>query len=113
MAKKVVGTFHFVLSDQPPSEGANQRAEGRRGLGRGCPQGSALGPGIVRPDPEEEVPVLVKARIGAGPWCAACEIDVHQVHSDESTPCHAERWPGQQALMQVWIPQGLDRPSPA
>ena len=48
MAKKVVGTFHFGLSNQSPSEGANHRAEGRQGLGRGCPQGLALGPGIVR-----------------------------------------------------------------
>jgi hypothetical protein len=32
MAKKAVGTLHFDLSNQQPSEGADQRAEGRLGL---------------------------------------------------------------------------------
>jgi hypothetical protein len=67
MAKKAVGTLHFDLSNQQPSEGANQRAQGRWGLGRGCPQGLALGPGIVREDLEAEVPKVVKGRIEGCP----------------------------------------------
>ena len=35
------------LAMREPPEGANHRAETWRGLGRGCPQGSALGPAAI------------------------------------------------------------------